>query len=243
MDERFEREALLIGEDAVETLASSCVALFGVGGVGSYAAEALARSGVGKIVLVDNDVVSRTNINRQLCALESTVGKPKVSVVAARLKDINPDIEIVERMEFFLPENAHLFDFSEYDYVIDAIDTVSGKLAIAVCAREAGVPSISCMGTGNKLDPRAFRVTDISKTSTCPLARVMRRELKKRGIDHMKVVYSEESARKPKEEIKEGARVVPASISFVPSVAGLIAAGEAVKTLISEKLNENGEDK
>lgn len=243
MNERFEREALLIGDDAMEILASSCVALFGVGGVGSYAAEALARSGVGKIVLIDNDTVSRSNINRQLCALESTVGKPKVSVVAARLKDINPDIEVVERMEFFLPESSHLFDFSEYDYVIDAIDTVSGKIEIAVLANEAKVPMISCMGTGNKLDPMAFRVTDISKTSMCPLARVMRRELKKRGISHMKVVYSEEAARKPKREIKDGARTIPASISFVPSVAGLIAAGEAIKTLISEKLNENGEDK
>ncbi len=243
MDERFEREALLIGDDAVEILASSCVALFGVGGVGSYVAEALARSGVGKIVLIDNDTVSRTNINRQLCALESTVGKSKVSVVAARLKDINPDIEIVERMEFFLPENSHLFDFSEYDYVIDAIDTVSGKIEIAVLANKANVPMISCMGTGNKLDPMSFRVTDISKTSMCPLARVMRRELKKRGIEHMKVVYSEEQARKPERVIKDGARTVPSSIAFVPSVAGLIAAGEAIKTLIAEKLNENGEDK
>lgn len=242
MNERFEREALLIGEDAVEALSSSCVALFGVGGVGSYAAEALARCGVGKIVLIDSDVVSKTNINRQLCALESTVGVPKVSVVAARLKDINPNIKVVERREFFLPENAQEFDFSEYDYVIDAIDTVSGKLAIAVCARDAGVPMISCMGTGNKLDPTAFRVTDISKTSTCPLARVMRRELKKRGITHMKVVYSEEPARKPMKELKDGERIVPASIAFVPSVAGLIAASEAVKTLIAEKISENGEN-
>ncbi len=234
IDERFEREALLIGEDALNILASSCVALFGVGGVGSYAAEALARCGVGRIVIIDNDTVSRTNINRQLCALESTVGRLKVSVTADRLRDINPSIEVIERSEFFLPENAHEFDFSKFDYVIDAIDTVSGKIAIAEEAKKAGVSMISCMGTGNKIDPTAFVVTDISKTDTCPLARVMRRELKKRGIDHLKVVYSREPAQKPIKEINDGKRAVPASIAFVPSVAGLIAASEAVKTLIAK---------
>lgn len=234
MDERFEREEMLIGKDAVELLKSSTVALFGVGGVGSYAAEALARCGVGTLILVDSDAVSRTNINRQLCALESTVGQPKVSVIANRLKDINPSIRVIERAEFFLPETSHSFDFSEYDYVIDAIDTVAGKIEIAVKAKEYGVPMISCMGTGNKLDPCAFKVTDISKTEGCPLARVMRRELKKRGITRMPVVYSTEAPRRPlfspREEEK---RAIPASIAFVPSVAGLIAASEAVKTLIT----------
>lgn len=240
MDERFERAAMLLGDEALDILSRSTVALFGVGGVGSYAAEALARSGVGRIVLIDNDTVSRTNINRQLCALESTIGLQKVAVVASRLRDIDPSIEIEERAEFFLPENAHEFDFSKYDYVIDAIDTVSGKLAIAECAHRAGVPMISCMGTGNKLDPTAFRVTDISKTSVCPLARVMRRELKKRGIAHLKVVYSEEVAQKPKCASEQGgARAVPGSLAFVPPVAGLIAAGEAVKTLIANVSDKN----
>ncbi|MBO5939399.1 MAG: tRNA threonylcarbamoyladenosine dehydratase [Clostridia bacterium] len=233
MDERFEREALLLGEDAIARLASSRVALFGVGGVGSYAAEALARAGVGELVLVDSDCVSRSNINRQLCALESTVGLPKVEVIAERLRDINPKIKVICRQEFFLPENAHLFDFTSYDYVIDAIDTVSGKIAIAEAALRAGTPMISCMGTGNKLDPTAFRVTDLAKTSGCPLARVMRRELKQRGILHLPVVYSEEApAEIPKHINPETGKQIPASISFVPPVAGLIAAGEAVKKLV-----------
>ncbi len=234
MDKRFEREALLLGEEAVERLARSHVALFGVGGVGSYAAEALARSGVGKITLIDNDVVSVTNINRQLCALENTVGLPKVSVMAERMRLINPAITVLERQEFFLPETAERFDFSEYDYVIDAIDTVSGKIAIAEQSVAAGVPMIACMGTGNKCDPTAFRVTDLAKTATCPLARVMRRELKKRGILHLNVVYSEEMAMTPAVCIDaESGKQVPGSLAFVPSVAGLIAAGEAVKTLLS----------
>ena len=169
MDKRFEREALLLGEDAVERLALSHVALFGVGGVGSYAAEALARSGVGKVTLVDNDVVSLTNINRQLCALENTVGLPKVTVMAERMRAINPAIRVVERQEFFMPDTASAFDFTEYNYVIDAIDTVAGKIAIAEAAVKAGVPMIACMGAGNKCDPTAFRVTDLAKTNTCPL--------------------------------------------------------------------------
>ena len=233
MREIFEREEWLIGEAALEKLKNARVALFGVGGVGSYAAEALARSGVGHIELIDNDAVSVTNINRQLCALSSTVGKPKVSVMAARMRDINPQVEVVERQEFFLPETAGSFDFSRYDYVIDAIDTVAGKIAIIECAAAAEVPVISCMGTGNKLDPTAFRVADISKTAVCPLARVMRRELKKRGISHVKVVYSEEIAKRSAGADGEG-RPLPASIAFVPSVAGLIAASEAVKTIIGE---------
>lgn len=239
IEERFEREALLLGEEAVNRLASSHVALFGVGGVGSYAAEALARCGVGKITLVDSDVVSRSNINRQLCALESTVGRPKVEVVAQRLRDINPRVDVLCRQEFLLPENAEAFDFSAYDFVIDAIDTVSGKIAIAEATVACGTPMIACMGTGNKLDPTAFRVTDLAKTHGCPLARVMRRELKKRGILHLPVIYSEEaplSVLSPKHP--ETGKQVPASIAFVPSVAGLIAAGEAVKCLIKKDTKE-----
>ena len=229
--ERFEREINLIGEDAFAALANARVAVFGLGGVGSYAAEALARSGVGYLELIDGDVVSVTNINRQLCALTSTVGKPKALVVAERAKDINPDAEILPRVEFFLPDTEKNFNFSNYDFVIDAIDMVAGKLSIARCAAESDVPMISCMGTGNKTDPTAFKVSDISKTTVCPLARVMRRELKKIGISHLKVIYSEEMPKKP--EAADGSRPVPSSISFVPSVAGLIAAGEAIKTIIS----------
>lgn len=235
MDERFEREALIIGKEAVEKLNNTRVALFGVGGVGSCAAEALARCGVGTVDITDNDVVSVTNINRQLCALTSTVGMPKVEVVASRMRDINPAMTVNTRREFFMPDNSADFDFSLYDYVIDAIDTVAGKIEIAVKAFEAGVPVISCMGAGNKLDPTAFCVTDLSKTRMCPLARVMRRELKKRGIEHMKVVYSEEPAITPDKAIgviQPGKRQTPGSIAFVPSVAGFIAAGEAVKDII-----------
>ena len=241
MDERFEREALLLGDEAVERLAACRVALFGVGGVGSYAAEALARSGVGTVELIDHDTVSLTNINRQLIALQSTVGRPKVSVAAERMRDINPNIRVIERREFFLPETAEHFDFSSYDYIIDAIDTVSGKIAIAEAAVRAGVPMISCMGTGNKLDPTAFRVTDLAKTSMCPLARVMRRELKRRGILHLTVVYSEEEAMRPVSPCvdEETGKQVPGSLAFVPPVAGLIAAGEAVKTLLKGKNTES----
>ena len=235
MDPRFEREALLLGEEAVERLGASRVALFGLGGVGSYAAEALARSGVGEIELVDSDVVSLSNINRQLCALEDTVGRPKVEVVAERLRKINPSIRLTCKQEFLLPETADSFDFSSYDFVIDAIDTVSGKIAIVERSMAAGVPVISCMGTGNKSDPTALRVTDLAKTNTCPLARVMRRELKKRGIGHLRVVYSEEIPMTPnRAEQTEQGKPVPGSLAFVPSVAGLIAASEAVKTLIGQ---------
>ena len=232
MKEELEREAALLGNSAIERLQASCVAIFGLGGVGSYAAEAIARSGVSKILLVDNDVVSKSNINRQLCALQSTVGRKKVDVVAERLLDINPDLIIERRYDFVLPENISSFDFSSLDYIIDAIDTVSAKLAIAESAQRLGVPMISSMGTGNKLDPTALTVTDISKTTVCPLARVMRRELKKRGIAHLKVVFSTEE---PKRANFEGeGKIPPASVAFVPSVAGLIAAGEAVKTLIAD---------
>ena len=230
MKEELEREAALLGDTAVEKLNNSFVAIFGLGGVGSYTAEALARSGIGKLLLVDNDVVSKSNINRQLCALQSTVGRKKVDVVAERLLDINPDLIIEKCYEFVLPENISSFDFSRFDYVIDAIDTVSAKLAIAESSKAHGVPMISSMGTGNKLDPTALTVTDITKTTVCPLARVMRRELKKRGITHLKVVFSTEE---PKRQNSEASgKLPPASVAFVPSVAGLIAAGEAVKDLI-----------
>ena len=238
MNEEFAREALLIGEDALKKLNTASVALFGVGGVGSYAAEALARSGVGKIMLVDNDVVSVSNINRQLCALHSTVGRLKAEVVAERLRDINPSIEVTVRCEFVLPENIDTFELSRFDYVIDAVDTVSAKLAIAQTCNEAGVAMISCMGTGNKLDPCAIEVTDISKTSVCPLARVMRRELKSRGIAHLPVVFSTEEPISPTEPLySDNGKKIPASIAFVPSVAGLVAASEAVKYIIREADN------
>lgn len=236
MDPRFEREAMLIGLDGLEKLKKSRVALFGLGGVGGYAAEALARSGIGSLVLVDHDVVSVSNINRQICATDETVGQEKVAVTAARLRTINPLLCLEERVEFFLPETASAFDFSSYDFVIDAIDTVAGKIAIARAATEAGVPMISCMGTGNKLDPSALRVTDLAKTSICPLARVMRRELKKYGIVHLPVVYSEELPRTPLfSPADESKRNTPASIAFVPSVAGLLAAAEAVKCLLRKE--------
>ena len=233
--ERFERQSLIIGEEATNRLSEKKVALFGVGGVGSYAAEALARCGVGTVELIDSDCVSLSNVNRQLCALDSTVGLPKVDVVAARMKDINPSITVIPRKEFFLPENADSFDFSSYDFVIDAIDTVSAKVEIALRCSSLGVPMISSMGTGNKLDPSALCISDLSKTSGCPLARVMRRELKKRGILHMPVVYSKEEPLRPiNSPTLENGKPIPGSISFVPSVAGLLAASVAIKELIKE---------
>ncbi len=234
MSERFEREKMLIGDLSAKKLHSASVAVFGVGGVGSAAAEALARGGVGHITLIDNDTVSITNINRQLCALSSTVGKRKTEVVAERLRDINPELKVETLDIFFLPETE--LDFSGFDYIIDAVDTVSAKIEIAVRANATGIPVISCMGTGNKLDPTAFVVEDLSKTSVCPLARVMRRELKLRGITHLKVVYSKEEPKKPSynRECEAGGKLPPASISFVPPVAGFIAAGEAIKDMIGE---------
>lgn len=232
-DNRFEREEMLIGKAALLRLFGARVCLFGVGGVGSYAAEALARAGVGAIDIVDNDTVSITNINRQLCALTSTVGKYKVDVVENRLLDINPELKITKYLDFVLPENIDKYDFASYDYVIDAVDTVSAKLAIIESAKKAGVGVISCMGTGNKFDPLSLTVTDIEKTSTCPLARVMRKELKARGISHVKVIYSTEPPMKV-EQTAEAKKPIPASISFVPSVAGLIAAGEAIKHIIKD---------
>ena len=235
MSARFERQSLIIGEDATKKLSQKKVALFGVGGVGSYAAEALARCGVGTVELIDSDCVSLSNVNRQLCALDSTVGLPKVDVVAARMKDINPDITVITRKEFFLPENTDGFDFSSYDFVIDAIDTVSAKVEIALRCSLLKIPMVSSMGTGNKLDPSALCISDLSKTSGCPLARVMRRELKKRGIVHMPVVYSTEEPIRPKDSpVSENGKPIPGSISFVPSVAGLLAASVAIKELIKE---------
>ena len=229
MREELKRTAALLGDEAIEKLNSSYVALFGLGGVGSYTAEALARAGIGKILLVDNDKVSKSNINRQLCALQSTVGKYKVDVVAERLLDINPDIVIEKRYDFVLPENIDSFNFSEFDYVVDAIDTVSAKIAIIESAKHYSTPLICSMGTGNKLDPTALCVTDISKTTVCPLARTMRRELKKRNILHQKVIFSTEEPKT--NSYSEENKRVPASVSFVPSVAGLIAAGEVIKEL------------
>ena len=223
---------MLIGEEALARLRGARVALFGVGGVGSAAAEALARGGIGAIDIIDNDTVSVSNINRQLCALDSTVSRPKVEVVAERIRDIDPEVKVSAMQIFFMPDTE--LDFSVYDYIIDAIDTVSAKIEIAVRAKECGVAVISCMGTGNKLDPTAFVVEDLARTTVCPLARVMRRELKKRGITHMKVVYSTEEAKKSADQARdaESGKAVPASISFVPPVAGFIAAGEVIRDII-----------
>ena len=220
MKEQYTRTALLFGEDSVEKLKRSKVAVFGLGGVGSAAVEALARAGVGNLELIDSDKVSESNINRQLIALHSTVGEDKTEVCRKRVYDIDPDINVNARCMFFLPENAHEFDFSRFDYIIDAIDTVSGKLALIEGATKAGVPVISSMGTGNKVDPTLFQVSDVYKTSVCPLAKVMRRELKARGIKKLKVVWSPEEPRKVNVGGDAHRRAVPASCSFVPPVAG-----------------------
>lgn len=213
---------MLFGEEALSKLNSARVAVFGIGGVGGYVVEALARSGVGAIDLIDGDKVAESNINRQIYALHSTVGRYKTDVAAERVADINADCKVTAHRLFYLPDTE--FDFSVYDYAVDAIDTVTGKLAIIENAKRAGVPVISCMGAGNKTSATAFEVADVYSTSVCPLARVMRRELKKRGIDNLKVVYSKE------EPVKSGS--VPASCAFVPSVAGLIIAGEVIKDII-----------
>ena len=228
---QFSRTALLLGEGSIEKLKKARVAVFGVGGVGGYVVEALARSGVGALDLIDKDVVSVSNINRQIIALHSTVGRLKTEVAAERAKDINPDICVRVHNVFYLPETADAFDFTQYDYVVDAIDTVSGKIALVEQAKAANVPVISSMGAGNKLDPTAFEVSDISKTSVCPLARVMRRELKKRGIERLKVVYSKEEPKPSACVDEESGKAIPGSIAFVPSVVGLILAGEVIKDL------------
>ena len=235
MREQFIRTEMLLGAEALAQLQRARVALFGLGGVGGYALEALARSGIGQLDLIDNDTVSVSNLNRQILATHSTVGMPKVEAGKRRVLDINPDCVVRTYPLFYTPDTAGTFDFSQYDYVVDAIDTVTGKLALVQQAHDVGVPIISCMGTGNKLDASAFQVADISKTTGCPLARIMRKELGKRGIRHLKVVYSQEEARKPtgweEEAAAEGKRQIPGSLPFVPGAAGLILAGEVIKDI------------
>ena len=254
MEDQFSRTRLLFGAENMERLARARVAVFGVGGVGGYVVEALARSGIGALDLIDSDTVCLSNINRQILATHSTLGRYKVDVAEERIRDINPDCVVRTYRTFLLPENADIFDFSSYDYVVDAIDTVTAKIELVMRCAAAGTPLISSMGAGNKLDPSAFKVADIYQTSVCPLAKVMRHELKKRGIKRLKVVYSEEKALTPlAEEVSEGAaeehmeeqdtiltegrkaikrRAVPGSTAFVPSAAGLIAAGEVIRDLL-----------
>lgn len=250
---QFSRTQLLLGEEGMEKLRSSRVAVFGVGGVGGYVVEGLVRSGVGALDIIDDDKVCLTNINRQIIATRKTVGKYKVDAAAERINDINPDCKVKTYQTFYLPDTADQFDFREYDYIVDAIDTVTGKLQLVMEAKRAGTPIISSMGAGNKLDPTAFKVADIYETSICPLAKVMRRECRKRGIDSLKVVYSEEKPIRPIEDMSISCRTncicppgaqrkcterrdIPGSTAFVPSVVGLIIAGEIVKDLINGKI-------
>ena len=247
MSDIFSRTQLIFGEEAMEILANSRVAVFGVGGVGGYTVEALARSGVGAIDLIDDDKVCVTNINRQIIALGSTVGMYKVDAAEKRIHDINPECTVTCHKMFYMPETADKLDFSQYDYVVDAIDTVTGKIEIIMQAKAAGIPVISSMGAGNKVDPTAFEVADIYKTSVCPLARVMRYQLKRRGVKKLKVVYSKEQPIAPQgkaaedgsgnTDMRTGAarRSTPGSNAFVPSVAGLIIGGEVIKDLIRLK--------
>jgi len=247
---QFARTQLLLGADNMEKLSNSRVAVFGIGGVGGYVCEALVRSGVGHFDLIDDDKVCLTNINRQIIATRKTVGQYKTAVMQERMLDINPDVDVKVYNCFFLPENADEFPFEEYDYVVDAVDTVTAKIELVMKCQEKGVPIISSMGAGNKLDASAFKVADIYKTQMCPLAKVMRRELKKRNVKKLKVVYSEEKPIKPLEDMSAGSsmndgctpgeqnehverRAIPGSVAFVPSVAGLIIAGEVVKDLTS----------
>ena len=248
MQDQYSRTQMLLGAEAMTKLHNSRVAVFGVGGVGGYTVEALARSGVGALDLIDDDKVCLTNLNRQIIATRKTVGKYKVDVAAERLRDINQNIQVNTYKTFYMPDTAHQFDFSQYDYVVDAVDTVTAKIELVMKCKEKNVPIMSSMGAGNKLDASAFRVADIYKTKVCPLARVMRRELKKRGIKKLKVVYSEEKPTRPMEDMAiscrnhcicpPGAqhkcterRDIPGSVAFVPSVAGLILAGEVIKDL------------
>lgn len=252
---QFSRTQLLLGKEGMEKLKNSRVAVFGVGGVGGYAVEALARSGVGALDLIDDDRVCLTNINRQIIATRSSVGKHKVDVAMERIHDINPDCVVRTYKTFYMPDTADQFDFKEYDYIIDAIDTVTGKLELIVRAKEVGTPIISSMGAGNKMDPTAFEVADLYKTSVCPLAKVMRRECKKRGIKKLKVVYSKEQPIRPLEDMSISCRQhcicppgaerkcterrdIPGSTAFVPSVVGLIIAGEVIKDLIDWDPND-----
>ena len=248
----FSRTQLLFGKEAMDKLAGSRVAVFGIGGVGGYTVEALARSGVGAIDLIDDDRVCLTNINRQIIATRKTVGTYKVEAAEERIREINPRCEVRTYKTFYLLDTADQFNFAEYDYVVDAIDTVSGKIQLVLAAQACGTPIISAMGAGNKLDPTAFRVADITETSVCPLARVMRRELKKRGVDHLKVVYSKEKPLRPLEDMSISCREhcicppgtrrhctdrrdIPGSVAFVPSVVGLIMAGEVIRDLVTEE--------
>ena len=243
MSEQFSRTELLLGAEAIEKLGNSRVAVFGVGGVGGYVCEALARSGVGAIDLIDDDKVCMSNINRQIIATTKTIGRYKTEVMQERIQDINPDARVITHNCFFLPENASSFPFKEYDYVVDAVDTVTAKIELIMKCKENDVSVISSMGAGNKLDASAFRAADIYKTKVCPLAKVMRRELKKRGVEKLKVVYSEEMPIKPDNNGKEDntedmdnrsavRRSIPGSVAFVPSVAGLIIAGEVIKDIV-----------
>ena len=250
MQDQFSRTRLLFGPEGMEKLKNSHVAVFGIGGVGGYTVEALARSGIGALDLVDDDKVCLTNVNRQLYATRSTVGRYKVEVAEERIRDINPDCRVRAWKTFYMPDTQDQFDFTEYDYIVDAIDTVKGKLTLIEAAKAAGTPIISCMGAGNKTDPTAFRVADIYKTSVCPLARVMRTECRKRRIKHLKVVYSTELPVRPLEDPAISCRNhcicppdtrkctvrrdIPGSTAFVPSVAGLIIAGEVVKDLLKK---------
>lgn len=237
MADKFDRTKRLLGANAMERLKHAHVAVFGIGGVGGHAADALARSGIGTLTIVDSDEVAESNINRQLIATTKTIGRKKVDVMKEHVLEINPEIVVKDYDCFFLPETKGQFDFSQYDYVIDAVDTVTAKLALVEACEEAGVPIVSSMGAGNKLNPAAFEVADIYKTSVCPLAKVMRRELKKRNIKHLKVVYSKEEPLEPVEDKtfvsdeRRSRRATPGSIAFVPSVAGLILAGEVIKDL------------
>ena len=248
---QFSRTELLLGKDGMDKLAKSRVAVFGVGGVGGYVCEALVRSGVGAFDLIDDDKVCLTNLNRQIIATRKTVGKYKVDVMKERMLEINPDVDVRVHKCFFLPENADEFSFDEYDYIVDAVDTVTAKIHLVLKAKEYDVPIMSSMGAGNKLDASQFKVADIYKTKVCPLAKVMRRELKKRGIKKLKVVYSEEIPTRPIEDMTISCRTncicppgakhkcterrdIPGSVAFVPSVAGLIIAGEVVKDLIKK---------
>ena len=235
MLEQFSRTEVLLGKEAMEKLSQCRVAVFGVGGVGGYVCEALARSGVGAFDLIDNDKVCLSNINRQIIATRRTVGEYKTDVMKERILEINPEADVRIHNCFFLPENADEFSFEEYDYIVDAVDTVTAKIELVMKADENNVPIISSMGAGNKLDGSQFKVADIYKTKVCPLAKVMRRELKKRGVKKLKVVYSEEMPLTPGEQISDGSRrQIPGSVAFVPSVAGLIMAGEVVKDIVKK---------
>lgn len=237
MENQFERTELLIGKDGVKKLKNSHIAIFGVGGVGGYVVEALSRSGVQTFDLIDNDTVSITNINRQIIANHDTIGKYKTHVMKDRILSINPNAVVNTFEMFYIPENANSFNLSQYDYIVDAIDTITAKLELIQRAKELDVPIISSMGAGNKLDPTQFQVTDIYNTSVCPLAKVMRHELKKRNVQSLKVVYSQEVPRKPLKDLSEEGRrkAIPSSIAFVPSVVGLIIGGEVIKDIVGIK--------